>query len=253
MLRRLFGENCGAISILSAIAFVAVIGVSALAVEFGYSLLQRTENQRIADLAAYGGALVYNSTGSTTSANGAVSNIVALNGLTSSNATSAIVSSPTGDGNQAMQVTVTTSVPLNLARVLTSSASLSVGATSYAEIKSDAPGCVIALSGSGTGVALTGGATLSANDCAVDFEQRRDRSRLQQHDHDRSRQLQFVYGAAVMFARGAVGDTVGPGQQDDNHRPARRQQRSHRRHQPDQLRLRHHLAERTQRRKQRHL
>jgi hypothetical protein len=137
-------------------------------VEFGYSLLQRTENQRIADLAAYGGALVYNSTGSTTSANGAVSNIVALNGLTSSNATSAVVSSPTGDGNQAMQVTVTTSVPLNLARVLTSSASLSVGATSYAEIKSDAPGCVIALSGSGTGVALTGGATLSANDCAVD-------------------------------------------------------------------------------------
>jgi hypothetical protein len=75
---------------------------------------------------------------------------------------------PTGDGNQAMQVTVTTSVPLNLARVLTSSASLSVGATSYAEIKSDAPGCVIALSGSGTGVALTGGATLSADDCAVD-------------------------------------------------------------------------------------
>jgi len=164
MLRRLFGENRGAISILSAIAFVAVIGVSALAVEFGYSLLQRTENQRTADLAAYGGALVYNSTGSTTSANGAVSNIVALNGLTSSNATSAIVSSPTGDGNQAMQVTVTTSVPLNLARVLTSSASLSVGATSYAEIKSDSPGCVIALSGSGTGVALTGGATLSADD-----------------------------------------------------------------------------------------
>ncbi len=168
MLRRLFGDTCGAISILSAIAFVAVIGVAALAVEFGYGLLQRTENQRIADLAAYGGALVYNSTGSTTSANGAVSNIVALNGLTSSNATSAIVSSPTGDGNQAMRVTVTTSVPLNLARVLTSSASLSVGATSYAEIKSDAPGCVIALSGSGTGVALTGGATLSANDCAVD-------------------------------------------------------------------------------------
>jgi hypothetical protein len=168
MLRRLFGDPCGAISILSAIAFVAVIGVAALAVEFGYGLLQRTESQRIADLAAYGGALVYNSTGSTTSANGAVGNIVALNGLTSSNATSAIVSSPTGDGNQAMQVTVTTSVPLNLAGVLTSSASLSVGATSYAEINSDAPGCVIALSGSGTGVALTGGATLSANDCAVD-------------------------------------------------------------------------------------
>ena len=165
--RRLFGDTCGAISILGAFSLVSVIGISALAVEFGYGLLQRTENQRIADLAAYAGALVYNSSGSSTSASGAASNIVALNGVSSSNATSAIVSSPTGDGNQAMQVTVTTSNPLILARVLTTTATLSVSATSYAEIKADAPGCVIALSSSGSGVSLTGGATLTAPDCAV--------------------------------------------------------------------------------------
>ena len=156
LLRRLFGKTCGAISILGAFSLVTVIGISALAVEFGHGLLQRTENQRIADLAAYAGALVYNSSGSSTSASGAVSNIMALNGLLSSNATSAIVSSPTGDGNQAMRVTVTTSDPLILARVLTTTATLSVGATSYAEIKADSPGCVIALSPSGSGVSLTG-------------------------------------------------------------------------------------------------
>jgi uncharacterized membrane protein len=164
MLLRLSANTCGAISILGAFSLVTVIGISALAVEFGHALLQRTENQRIADLAAYGGALVYNSTGSSTSASGAVGNIAALNGVSSSNATSALVSSPTGDGNRAMRVTVTTSDPLILARVLTTSATLPVSATSYAEIKADSPGCVIALSPSGSGVSLTGGATLTAPD-----------------------------------------------------------------------------------------
>ncbi|HTV45628.1 MAG TPA: hypothetical protein VMF05_09960 [Stellaceae bacterium] len=62
---------------------------------------------------------------------------------------------------------MTSDVPLLLARVLTSSASLPVSATAYAEVKTDAPGCIIALSGSGSGVSLSGGATVSADGCAV--------------------------------------------------------------------------------------
>ena len=54
-----------------------------------------------------------------------------------------------------------------LSRVLSSTATLPVSASAYAEIKGNAPGCIIALSGSGTGVSLTGGATLIASDCAV--------------------------------------------------------------------------------------
>ncbi|HEY3908749.1 MAG TPA: hypothetical protein VGM07_02555 [Stellaceae bacterium] len=42
-----------------------------------------------------------------------------------------------------------------------------ISATAYAEVKTDAPGCVIALGGSGAGIGLTGGATLSADGCAV--------------------------------------------------------------------------------------
>ena len=165
-MHRLLGDRRGAISILAAFVLIGVIGVSALALEYGHGLLQRTENQRVADLAAYGGALVYNSTSSSTSAASAASNIVALNGL-SGDGTATVVSSPTGDGNQAMQVTVTSDVPLLLARVLTSKTTLPVSATAYAEMKADAPGCIIALNGSGTGIALTGGATLSAPGCAV--------------------------------------------------------------------------------------
>jgi Putative Flp pilus-assembly TadE/G-like len=165
-LRGLLGDRRGSISVLSAFVLVGVIGVSALALEYGHGLLQKTENQRVADLAAYAGALVYNSTSSTASAESAANNVAALNGL-SGDATPTVVTSPTGDGNQAMQVTVTSNVPLLLARVLTSNTTMAVSATAYAEMKSNAPACVVALSGSGSGVALTGGATLSATGCTV--------------------------------------------------------------------------------------
>ena len=63
MLPRLPGDARGAITILSALAILAIIGSSALVLEFGYGLLRQVENQRVADIAACGGALIYNSTG----------------------------------------------------------------------------------------------------------------------------------------------------------------------------------------------
>jgi hypothetical protein len=166
ILRKLRADTGGSISILAAFVLVGTIGVSALALEYGHGLLQKTENQRAADLAAYGGALVYGSTSSSSDATSAANNIAALNGL-SGDATPSVVSSPTGDGNNAVKVTVTSNVPLLLARVLTTSTTLPVSATTYAEIKSDAPGCVIALSGSGSGVTMDGGTSVTAANCAV--------------------------------------------------------------------------------------
>ena len=72
---------------------------------------KKSSNQRAADLASYGGALVYNSTGSTDSATSAANNIAALNGL-SSGVTPTYVLSPSGDGNHAIRVTATTNLPL---------------------------------------------------------------------------------------------------------------------------------------------
>ena len=167
MFRRTGRDERGVISILGALLLVAVIGFSALAVEYGHGLLQKVENQRIADLAAYGAALVYNTTGSTDSASSAAGNIVTLNGLPNSSASTALVTSPANSANQAMQVTVTTSLPLLLARVATNNTSLPVSATAYAELRASAPGCIIALNPSGTGIAVNGGATLSAPACAI--------------------------------------------------------------------------------------
>ena len=144
---------------------IGVIGVSALSLEYGHGLLQRTENQRVADLAAYGGALVYGSTSSTSSATGAASNIAALNGI-SSGVSPSVVSSPTGDGNNALKVVVTTN-PCYYARVLTTNTTMPVSATSYAEIKSSAPGCIIALNGASAGITMNGGTNVDAANCAV--------------------------------------------------------------------------------------
>ena len=62
---------------------------------------------------------------------------------------------------------MTTNVPLLLARVLTTSTTLPVSATAYAEIKSSAPACIIALNGAGTGVTMNGGTNVTAGNCAV--------------------------------------------------------------------------------------
>src|SRR5215831_4889003 len=169
MLREISGDTRGGISILSALAITGVIGFSALALEYGYGLLRQVENQRVvADLAAYSGALVYNSTGSSSSTNTAVGKIASLNGLTTSAASSSVGSSPSGDGNQAVQATVTTSAPLLLARVLTTNTTMPVAATAYAEINANAPGCVIALSGSGSGISLSGTGSITADNCQVE-------------------------------------------------------------------------------------
>jgi hypothetical protein len=170
MLRKLVADQRGAISVITAFSLTGLVGLAALALEYGSGLLHQVENQRIADLAAYSGALVYNSTASTSSATSAVNNIVTLNGLTSSDASTSVVSSPTGDGNDAVKVTVTTSSPLFLSRVVTTTTTMSVSATSYAEISSSEPGCIIALNPSGTGVTVTSAAGITADSCAVESD-----------------------------------------------------------------------------------
>jgi hypothetical protein len=125
------------------------------------------ENQRIADIAAYSGALVYNSTGSTSSTDNAVSNVLALNGLPGSDASTSVVNSPSGDGNQAVQVTVTTSDPLLLARVLTTTANLPVSSGSDVEVKGGTAACIFALEAGGSGVSLSGTGSIDAPACAV--------------------------------------------------------------------------------------
>jgi hypothetical protein len=160
-------DRRGSVTAIAAGILAVLIGVAALAVEYGHGLLARAQDQRAADLAAYGAAVVYGNTSSTTTAQAAANNIAALNGIPTGGATYALVASPTGDGNQAVKVGVTTTEPLVLSRVLGTGNTLTVRAASMAEFAVNSPACVIALNPSGAGVNLTGGTSLSAPGCAV--------------------------------------------------------------------------------------
>ena len=103
----------------------------------------------------------------TTTMNSAVSNLATLNGLPAGAAVAGLVPSPSGDGNSAVKVTVTTATPLFLAKVIQSSSTLSVSATSYAEVKPNASACIIALNAGGSGVTLSGGTAVTASSCTV--------------------------------------------------------------------------------------
>ncbi|HTT81995.1 MAG TPA: TadE/TadG family type IV pilus assembly protein, partial [Rhizomicrobium sp.] len=165
--RDFFRDRRGNIAILSTIMITSLVGVSGLVAEFGNGLLNRMQDQRIADAAALGGGTVYNSTASTTSMTAAVNNIATLNGIPTSDVSASVVNSPSGDGNQAVEVTVQTSVPLVLSRVLFSKNTLPISVSSYAELESGAPGCVMALNPNGSGVTMSGGTAITADQCSV--------------------------------------------------------------------------------------
>ena len=164
-------DNRGTVSIFAAVLCTLLVAFAGLVTEFGSAALTREDTQRAADLAAYSGALAYSANNTTAAVNAAVDRIAILNGIATSQVASAVVTSPRGDGNQAVQVTVTSDVPLVLSQILGKATQLAVTATAYAEITSSGRGggtpCVIALNTSGTGVTLSGGTALSAPACAV--------------------------------------------------------------------------------------
>jgi Flp pilus assembly protein TadG len=164
---RLRRDCAGAVGIVAAVALPAVIGVSSLVGEYGYVLLVKTENQRVADAAAYAGAIAYNASGTSTAMTNAADAVASLNGVASSNVSASLVNSPTGDGNQAVQVQITTDVPVYLAQVVGAKTTVPVAATSSAELNAKSSPCVLALSGSGGGVTLSGGTSINTSQCTV--------------------------------------------------------------------------------------
>ncbi len=162
-IRQLVADRRGAIAVLAAIVATSVIGLAALAVETANWYVQKAELQRIADSAAMAGALEYvkdnGATGSPYAT--AAQDYAALNGVPAGNAAVSLVPSPSNDGNLAVKVTATKTVPLMLSRVLSSKTSVTVGANAWSEIKILAPPCVEALNLTGTpDIKVTGNVSL---------------------------------------------------------------------------------------------
>ena len=100
---------------MTAIMLPALVGTVALV-----GLLTKSENQRVADLASYAGAVAYSRDESETAMKAAARHVAALNGVAAKDVTIALVVSPRSDESEAraVAVTITTVNPLALARVL---------------------------------------------------------------------------------------------------------------------------------------
>lgn len=146
----------------------SLVGAAGLVADYGNGLFNRIEDQRVADAAAIAGATVYSETTSATSMGAAVTNVASYNGVASGSVASALVNSPTGDGNKAVEVTVSSTAPLTFARLLQPrQTQIAIQAISYAEMKLGGQGCIIALKSGGTGITASGGTAVTAQNCSV--------------------------------------------------------------------------------------
>ncbi len=163
-------DRGGNVTLVSALLLPSLLAFAGLATEFGTALHYKTQDQRVADAAAFAAATVYNSNNAA-SVTSIAQQIASMNGMPTSSVAASLVTSPSGDGNQAVRVVVSSQAPLALSKLIAPTPTvLNVSATSYAEIKSAAPGCVVALKPTGAGVTLSGGTALTAQSCAVDSD-----------------------------------------------------------------------------------
>jgi Flp pilus assembly protein TadG len=166
-IRNLARNRRGSVAAMAAIVLPVLAVLVALVANGGQVLVTKTENQRIADIAAYAGGLAYSATSSTTSMTAAAQRIALINGLSASNVAASLGTSPRSPSKQAVSATMQSSDAIQIYPLLSSQASLTITANAYAELESSGPGCVIALKQGGTGITLSGGTAISAPTCVV--------------------------------------------------------------------------------------
>jgi hypothetical protein len=158
-----------AVTVLAATMFPVLLGMAGLATAYGDALLTKLKAQRIADAAAYAGAVAYGELSTSTAITNAADRVATVNGIPTGDISASLTTSPKGDGYSAIEATVTIGVNVGLTRLVSSKSSLSVTANAYVEVKVNSNGipCIIALGSTGTGVTLSGAGKITANACAV--------------------------------------------------------------------------------------
>lgn len=162
-------DRSGNTLIIGALALPVVLGVGALTLEYGNGVLAKAENQRIADLASYAGAIAYGATDSESSMTAAARSVASLNGIDPSGVSVVLVDSPKTAGAKAVGVTIETRHALVLSRFVSDRAALDVSSSAFAEVgiaDTATPGCILALAGAG-GITLSGGVGINAPSCTV--------------------------------------------------------------------------------------
>jgi uncharacterized membrane protein len=102
MWKKLFRSRKASVITVVAMSSLAIIGMAAFSVDLGNAYSALSQDQRVADIAAYSTALAYNNTNDTTAMSNAASRIATLDGLSANAVTATFTNSPTSDGNSAI-------------------------------------------------------------------------------------------------------------------------------------------------------
>lgn len=178
LVTRFAADRSGSVALVAAIVLPVLLGAAALVGEYGNALLHKAENQRVADLASYAGALAYIENASEDEMREAAYRIARLNGVDPAGVLPALVDLPGASGTKAVRVDINTSHPLILAQVLGTGPEVGAAAGALTELgTASAPpveeeeggtgGCIVALAPGGSGITLSGGTSITANDCVV--------------------------------------------------------------------------------------
>ena len=157
----------GNVAIIFAVTLPLTLGAGALVAEYGHALVVSAKTQRVADLAAYAGALALASTSSEDSMRLAGRHVATLNGLAATDVTLALVASPRDGTKQAVKASVSLQKTLFLAPVLGVGTTLAINSEAFAQVAGGTASCILALAAGGTGVTMSGGTHITASNCAV--------------------------------------------------------------------------------------
>lgn len=162
-------DRSATVAVIGALSMSCLIGIAAFAVDINRGLQQRVVNQRVADVAALAAAVAYNAHQTTDILAPTARDLARVNGLSDATIDAKLLTDVPTQGEKAVQVTVTTYVPLMLARGMGLSGSYPVASSATARLKAPDTlvACILGLADSGDAVSTSGGATIDAADCTV--------------------------------------------------------------------------------------
>jgi len=170
-MRRFARSRKGNIAIISALMMPAIVGFCGLATETGYWYYRHRDIQAAADIAAYGGAVLLRSGGTSTAITSAATADAVTNGWRQASGTIAVYTPPTSgayQNNKSVQVVLTENQTRYFTRFFFGNSTVPISVRSTSTIAAAGPACILGLNTSASGtVEFWGNSTANFTACNV--------------------------------------------------------------------------------------
>ena len=178
--RKLKSDQRGSVVVVTALVIPVLVMSAGMGVEVSHWAMVKLELQRTADIAALAGATDYEITKDARSAANAAASVAELNGAAGSTSrtwnestqllrdnqiTAQVRTGVRQDLDTALEVTVSQPVTLLLTRIMSSSQSVTVSATGWAELRTSVQPCVLALKSGG--ITFQGSVDVKLTGCSM--------------------------------------------------------------------------------------